>query len=797
MKTTWWIDVLRNIKKTWLLFVSIVIIIVIGVTEYTAMNYTSVAMLKSANDFFSGSKMYDLSMSTASGFTQADIDIIKAISGVVAVDTQYSADVYLKNGDVNNLVIKCRSSSDAMNLPTVKEGHLPETTSECMIDSLLADAQSYHVGDKVTFDVPDSYPVSPIISKTFTVCGIGDLADDFTTFDSLGVSSKLGAGNINATVLLYRDTFNKDYFQHVYTDVFVKADIGQIFSAGYKNKVTDLKSNVQAMNPDWIVIASLDNSGIHFYKFFSESLTKISTALSFIFAFVVLLMTYTSISSIINKQRKIIGSQKSLGFRKHEVFLKYLIYAFLVPPLALIVATILGVFILEPVIYQAFYAPFFRLKTITPTMEPYNFIILVIIVYLCTLVPTYIACRKIIAQPATELLKDEIPQVKKAPPGKRSFLLSKMSFYTQVSFKNLLQNKTAVLTSLAGVLGCSTLIVCGLNLPPEFSTSISRQVNQVQNYQYIVTTYRESSIDQTNSVLSDLSVFKDVDYLNVLKTRIYMNVDKDAAMADVMVSETDDFTGFFALKDTDNSNKIIDVPEEGALISQKTAEYFGIKKGDTITVTDASGKNLKIQIAGIFVNYVNNVLIMSGDYYGKVFTKPVFNSYLVRLDIRNEPQLFSKLGSNKNVFIVARAYDYSAVANSTNSLSGVAMSLTVMAVFLAFAVLFNLAELNIEKRKRELSVMKAFGYGRKKLAIFIYKDNLIISIIGILLGVVLGVIWAQFVGGLVVPDYFMTVNDVFEIPSLVGGLSALVFAFAANLMTYGRIKQLDLTRISR
>lgn len=342
----------------------------------------------------------------------------------------------------------------------------------------------------------------------------------------------------------------------------------------------------------------------------------------------------------------------------------------------------------------------------------------------------------------------------KAPkPGKRIFLeritpiWSRMSFNSKVSYRNLFRYKSRMIMAVIGIAGCSALMVAGVGLKDSLGSVGDKQFGPIIDYDAIVTLKDQPDKAEVETIFSENK--KLVSELPMMNQTIELKQKGQANQKlTMMVSENrQKFKDYLHLK---NQGEPFNLSNEGAVITQKLAELFDLKKGDRLTVYDDDQQTFEVKISAITDNYLGNFLYLSKEYYQKVRGKDfIVNSYLLKskkLTDSEENELSRKLLSTDQVTNTSFvSTQIETQENSMANLDGIVWIFVVLSGLLAFIVLYNLTNINVSERVRELSTIKVLGFYDREVTSYIFRENFVFTVLGILFGYGLGVVLTKFI----------------------------------------------------
>lgn len=496
----------------------------------------------------------------------------------------------------------------------------------------------------------------------------------------------------------------------------------------------------------WSVTSSRSNTCVRGVSKTSDSIRNLRVSMASLFLVVGLLVCYSAVSRIVHEQVVLVGTKKANGFYDREVTMGYLAYSALAVLAGCVLGAALACFGLEGVLLHALH------YTVLP--QPGAVFVLSDLLVIGGVelalieLATLFACRSVLKGSAIELL-----QGGQAPSSSKRFyerwgVWRRLGLFTQTVINNCVNDRRRVLATVVGVAGCCSLIVCALYLKDNVDTSIARQTGAVFTFDGVVYADVDEGEGQTSasdehSAVSDVLAGEGLTRAAVMrKTLSLRQPNGDYTVANVTVPQNfEDFGQLFHLY-AEQASDGVQVPVDGVWMSSGYARYFGVKTGDTITLTNSVGQSYEVPIAGFFECHTTHLaIVMSAASYEHYLDEtPSYNAYLVDSGEKGLDSLVDELsgaddfGGYEDVMTDVRLLKKSSV-NLTMTLVGIYVAL---AVLMAVVVLLNLNVMFINEKKFELIVLMINGYSTRDAKRYVYRDNIVITAIGIVIGCVLG-----------------------------------------------------------
>ena len=803
-------DILREISKTKSKFISIMIIMFLGVFIFVGLKETSPAMVNTYNKYIERHKMYDLRVSHNFGINEEDMKIINALDNVDLSESYFIKKLQITN---SNEFVSIESLPEKLVLPKLTEGALPNDDREiALVESLQG---SYKIGDEISF-ISDKSESNTLKQYNFKVVGFVQGADhievsnnnlankdyfgyvkrDVFKFENVsGVNIKLKDINYKYSDKDYitevnktRDSLieklktqqkidEKNYLeknnkklnenekvinqaQEQLNSVKEKLELlKKIDSKSYNEQVEKLNKaqkeiddNKKQLNIGKASLSeesyprfSVENiRGLKNYAQFidsASSLTFVANVFS-IFLFVVsILVSLTTLTRMIDENRINIGTLKSLGYSNYRISKKYFIYG----GLSTLIGTILGIIgaylVIVPIIYNS-YARFFTFNTPEIVYTPSILIAAFVISLGCISLAIYIPLRKNLKEKSAYLLRP------KAPSGgsrifleKISFIWSRLSFLRKVTFRNIFRYKIRMLMTIFGVAGCLTLMFIGFGIRYGV-INISNEQFKVINKVDIAATYNpyidNESVEKLQKEIDNNKNVKASAKVNIqLATFESNNEIKDSAQ--LITVDKENYKDYITLMD--NNAKDINLPNGAAVISEKLAYLHKLQVGDSFNVI-VNNKEYTFNVGEINKNYFGHTIYINKDYYESVFKKQYKdNTFLIQTTGGKETveSVVSNLNNNSDIVNISDNSKIQEILD--NFIKGIDIIVAVMvicSVALALVVLYNLINVNVSERIRELSTIKVLGFYPSEVTIYVFREIFYLSGVGVILGNYLG-----------------------------------------------------------
>ena len=543
-----------------------------------------------------------------------------------------------------------------------------------------------------------------------------------------------------------------------------------------------------------------DNPGYLEYEENANRISSIATVFPTIFFLIAALVSLTTMGRMIEEKRTEIGTYKALGYKNSEVSLKFIIYSLTAGLTGTLLGLLVGFYLFPTIIINAYGQLYNMTEFPTPWYLSYSLIGLAVGLF-CTVGISMIVLRvDLMSSPAT-LLRPKAPKAGKTILLERiQPLWRRLNFNQKVTMRNLFRYKSRMFMTVFGIAGCTAMILTGFGLKNSISDIVPIQFNEVWRYQGIVTFDEEASTQAMEEYQAAVS------QLDLLSATLGMTSENltvaqtGKASQEVTVyvpenpAELSDFVSFTERK----TGEVYALGDNGVIINEKLAKLFQLAIGDTIELKNGDNEIFEVTISGITENYVGHFAYFSPTYYEEIFGEiPTYNSELLlfseALTKEQENQIANDLMKQDLVLNVTFLSDSStALDDTTEILNIVVWLLIISAGLLAFIVLYNLNNINISERIRELSTIKVLGFYNKEVTMYIYRENIFLTLFGIIAGLFLGRILHGYVLATVELDMLMFSPEIHLLSYLYSSLITLFFTIIVGFVMYQKLKHVDM-----
>ena len=567
-----------------------------------------------------------------------------------------------------------------------------------------------------------------------------------------------------------------------------------------QQKIEDAQKEVDDIEtPEWILS---DRNDLPEYSDFgdnAERLKNIGKVFPMIFFLVAALISLTTMTRMVEEQRTQIGTMKALGYGKASIASKYLSYAFLATVGGSIAGVLFGEKVLPFIIIQAYGIMYWNIGDHMQLDYELQYALIASgAAVICTMGATLFSCAKTLAETPASLMRPPAPKEGKRILIERiSFIWKHLSFSWKSSMRNLFRYKKRLFMTIFGIAGSMGLMLVGFGLYDSIMDIAILQYDQIQHYDAMVINDEDATDSQEKDLLKFLDGNSEIDhYTRVQLTKMTAPKEKGSVSIYVYVPEnTENFKEDVTLRDR-KSHEQYELTDDGAVICEKTASLIGVKTGDEITL-EKDNRKYKVKITAVTENYMGHYVYMTPPCYEKTFgEKPEYSSTVYTMKEDAESDL-ETLGNAILKYPAALSISYTSstagqVERMLGSLGAVIWVLIISAGMLAFVVLYNLNNINITERQRELATLKVLGFYDGEVSQYVFRENILLSFIGILAGAVFGILLHRYVITTVEVDAVMFGRNIKPISFVYSGIITFGFSMFVNMVMHFKLKKINM-----
>ena len=567
-----------------------------------------------------------------------------------------------------------------------------------------------------------------------------------------------------------------------------------------QQKLNDAKKELEDLEmPEWMVT---DREALPEYTDYGDNadrLRNIGQVFPVIFFLVAALISLTTMTRMVEEQRTQIGTLKALGYKKSAIAAKYICYAFFATLLGSVLGMLIGEKIIPYIIITAYGIMYHNVaNTISIDYQPGFALIASAASVVCTVGATLFASGKELQETPASLMRPPAPKEGKRVLLERlTFIWKHLSFSWKSTIRNLFRYKKRLIMTVFGIAGSMGLMLVGFGIQDSISDIAAIQYRELQHYDGMVIEDSDATEEEHAELFEYMKENEQIAHCNrVQMTKI--SAPKGSSSVSIYLFVPESLSEF--AKDVTLKNRITgetyELTDEGAAISEKTASLLGLKVGDMIPLKKGD-KEYKVRVAVITENYMSHYLYMTPRVYEQTFgEKPEYENivFTMQEDCKDDLEMAgSRILANPGALSISYTSSLaSQVDRMLSTLDAVILVLIVSAGMLAFVVLYNLNNINITERQRELATLKVLGFYDGEVSQYVLRENVILTVLGIMFGAVFGILIHRYVITTVEVDAVMFGRNIKPLSFLYSGILTGIFSIVVNGVMHFKLKTIDM-----
>lgn len=572
-----------------------------------------------------------------------------------------------------------------------------------------------------------------------------------------------------------------------------KQEADQKLADGQK-ELDDAQEEIDQIDAgEWMILNRHSNPSYVSFDSNAEKVENIAKVFPVFFFLVAALVALTTMTRMVEEERVQIGTLKALGYSKAAIMAKYMIYAGVATVCGCIFGLLVGFWVFPTVIWGA-YEIMYDLPPLVISFNVTYASLSSAAAILCTMLATWSACSSTLREPPARLM---LPKAPKA--GKRVFLeripfiWNHLSFTHKVTARNLIRYKKRFFMTVIGIAGCTALLLTGFGLRDSIGDIVDKQFGEILQYNLSITV-KDAEDPQVEEFLRNNT---DATLKVHQSSADLTGKDADPHTATLYVpEESTQLPEFITLRDRKSGDPVA-FTEDGVLLTEKLADELKIGAGDTVTVKNADNQTAQVTVSGITENYVQGYIYMSPSLYRQCFDKaPELNGIVAKVaddSQENRSRISTELLENSSVASVSFTTTLSqSFGDMIANIDYIVMVLIVSAGLLAFVVLYNLTNINITERQKEIATLKVLGFYNREVGAYIFRETGILSVIGTGVGLILGIFLHAFVVQTAEVEMVMFGRDIYPLSYILAALLTLVFSALVDVVMARKLKKIDM-----
>lgn len=779
------IKMFRDIKNNMSQFITIFLMIMIGVMAYSGIEAYMDGMSKTAEKFYSENNLFDLNL-VGENFTDEDLENIKNIENVENAERKLSLTGTTDND--KTLLLSFIESNEISKFYVIDGEEFDKAKSGVWLDNFYAQENNIKVGDEILvkydgmelkekvlglinvpdhlYDVKDESQLYPDRKDFgFAYLSVNEISESYIKSK---VMSKMNITDESLFDLYVKDFNYKDYivFNNVMVDVDDLSKINEV-----KNVIEDNIKNAKA-----IINVEDTSSYLKYQGEIDEGKTYVGV-FSGLFLFIAMLSVITTMTRIVKNQRTQIGTLKALGFSDRKVILHYIGYGFWISIFAAVVGLLLGYFLIGN-IFIGLEMSFFEIPNGHPVLNTKCYIVALLVVIMVSFI-TYITGRNILKENPAETLRNKIPNVNtKSLNITTKGIFKKLGFSSKWNLRDIVRNKMRTFMAIAGVVGSCMLIVCALGMLDSMNFFIKLQFETLYNFDYklnIKEDINDSSLEKLYEEYGDNTS-------ESLGIEI-KDVDGVRESNNIFITDAKSYVRF-----VDNKNKIIEKPtDDGIFVTYKLAQLKGYKLGDEISWHIYGDDNYYTsKIIGFNKDPQNQNISMTRNYFESLGLEYKPNALYTNIDLSNTKQIDG----------VDTIQDIESLKDGmTSMLSMMKTMITLIigiAILLGGVIIYNLGILSFSEKQYQFATLKVLGFKDKKIKDIFIKQNNWIAVISIIIGLPLGYFLTDWLFKTAIEEHYDFGASILMQTYVISAIGTFLVSYFVSKFLSRKIKNIDM-----
>lgn len=551
--------------------------------------------------------------------------------------------------------------------------------------------------------------------------------------------------------------------------------------------------------PEWYVLNRDKQYSAAEYGGCADSIDALAGIFPVFFVLVAALVALTTMTRMVDEQRINIGTLKGLGYTPGMIAKKYIVYAMSASAIGSIIGLIVGYTVFPTIIYNA-YAIMYTVPKVELRTDLFITVLSIATSIFVTTFAAFAACRRELIEAPAILMRPKAPKNGKRILLERiGFVWNRIGFIWKVTLRNIFRYKKRFLMTVLGISGCTALILTGFGVRDSIQMIVDVQFGELNKYS-MTASYdsdeKTEDVEYLKSLISNEKGVKEIGMFHNQNAKVMIN-NKEKEVTVVIPENKNTFKDFIELRER-KSHTPIKLDNKGIVISEKAARNLDAKVGDKVKILNENDVSAEAVISGITENYVNHYIYMTNDYYKELFNRNADSNRIYgvlddSITIDQEDKMASKIidstCANGTVFTTGIKDGFS---DTIKSLNYVVLLMIVSAGALAFVVLYNLSNVNISERIREIATIKVLGFYDKEVSAYIYRENVILTLIGAAVGLGLGVILHQFIMITVEVENMMFGRLINPLSYAAAFILTIVMGTIVNLVMNKKLKKVEM-----
>lgn len=799
---------LREIRGSFGRYFAILAIIALGVGFFSGVRITTPAMVNTINTFLEDHQLYDYRLISSTGWSKEDAEEFSAADNVRVAEASYSFDaLYNYNGGKEN-VLKTHSITQDINTLELVTGRMPQSPDECVLDADIHKLPP--LGTDITISSKNDEATKMCFNgKSFKVVG--------TVYSPLYINfergtTSMGNGSVTGFVYMLPEAFavpryseiylRFDHDHEIYSDEYNSFMDGRLekwesLAEAQAQKSTDIaaaEQNISGSHEPTVYVFNRNyNIGYACFESDSEIVEQVARIFPLFFILVAALVCMTTMSRMVEEQRTQIGVFKAIGYSDGAIMARYLFYSGSAALIGCMIGYTVGIFLFPGVIWMTYKLMYISI--------PMRFVFDPVLAagaagasLLCSMGVTWFSCRHELSGTSASLMRPKAPRAGKRVLLERvPFIWNHMKFLHKVSVRNIFRYKKRFFMMIIGISGCTALLLTGFGLRDSISRFADMQYGDIITADAQISFNVEEDGSIPEQLKSDLAAKAGGYTFTHSSSWDLLYGDKVKSITLVIPQNYDEMKKFMNFRNTDGA----DTPVPGineAIVSNSVQERYNADIGDTITLRDEKLNEINVKVVGVFENHVYNYVFIAPETIENQLSSPVvYNGAYLDFSAEGDSKEILSFTKKSNVTSVILFKDLKTrMSNMMNSLNYIVLLIILSAAGLAFVVIYNLTNINITERLREIATIKVLGFFRRETSAYVLRENLVLTAIGTAVGLGLGILLHKFVMAQIVVDLVSFRTEIYPASFVISALLTFVFNFIVNLFMEIKLERINM-----
>ena len=801
---------LRTVRTFKGRFIALCLIVALSAGFFAGLKLTTDSLRNTGSIFLTEHNMYDYRLYSTLGFEDEDVEAFEKLDGVESAEGCYTADVLI-DFEGNNMALKFISISQSTNTVSLDYGRLPTEPNE-----VLADAERFgenDIGKKITLSTLDKNGEKSLKNTEYTIVGI--VHSPLYIGIDRGTTT-IGSGALNSFLYCNPDSFKTEAYTEInvtlsqkeqaYTDEYnslidthkadIRATLDTVAKARYDKLYSALSTQIPNLTEDFAAMLGLEkpktylltrNENPSYVHFENDSaiVGEIASVMPIFFILIAVLVCVTTMTRMVDEERNQLGILKALGFSNSKIAAKYLLYA----GSATLIGWFIGFFLCSwgvPAIFWMAYNALYNFAPLTYYFSPSMMLITLSASLVCILGSTYISVRRELISSPASLIRP------KASKGGKRILLERLPFWKKlpflqkIIFRNMFRYKQRLVMMLVGIGCCCGLLLTAFGVRNSMIDIANWQYDNVQRYKIEVT------FDSEEKIGSGLSTIEKIEYMSASKSLVDVKSDKLMNSVNLIAFDNwEELTEYWHFTSMDG----VDIGKQSGnnvIINNKIADSLNLSVGDEIEIVNAEMKHATVTVGAIYENFIASFVFMDKALYESSFGEYQKNAAFIKTD-EDGGAMGEKLTALEGITSISNLSSTRSSANDAlDCLNYIIWLIVAFCAALAFIVTFNLTNINLAERSREIATVEVLGFYPRETNSYVLRENILLSFIASILGIPIGYLFHYVVMTMVVVDNFAFKIYIAPESYFIAFGFSILFAFLVNLFMRRQITKIPM-----